>query len=81
MEGRFSAPVLNMRNRLPAMCAASFLLGATLEYIMCVTGFYHVYNVKRGQVASTKEREDDDFWIRVNAKRSDRQLASRISDE
>lgn len=80
MEGRYSAPVLNMRGRLPAMCAASFVLGASLEYIMCVTGFYHVYSVKRGEVASIKEREDEDFWIRVDAKRSARQLATRITD-
>ena len=47
---------------------------------MCVTGFYHVYSVKRGEVASIKEREDEDFWIRVDAKRSARQLATRITD-
>jgi hypothetical protein len=80
MEGRYAAPVLNMRNKLPLMCAASFALGASIEYIMCVTGFYHVHNVKQGQREAMKERESDDFWVRVNAKRLARQQSGKISD-
>ena len=81
MEGRYAAPVLNIRSRLPTMCAVSFAMGATLEYIMCVTGFYHVYNVKEGQKAASKEREADEFWIRVNSKREAKQRAGKITDD
>jgi uncharacterized Zn finger protein (UPF0148 family) len=56
-------------------------MGATLEYIMCVTGFYHVYNVKEGQKAASKEREADEFWIRVNSKREAKQRAGKITDD
>ena len=80
MEGRYAAPVVKIRGKLPFMCAASFCLGGTIEYIMCITGFYNVQNVKQGQREASKEREADDFWIRVNAKRKARQEAAKISD-
>ena len=81
MEGRFAAPTLQVRRRLPSLCAFSFLLGATMEYIMCSTGFYHVYNVKQGQRESAKERDAEDFWIRVNATREAKRAAANIRDD
>ncbi len=63
------------------MCAVSFVVGAAIELMMCTSGFYNVYNVKQGQKAAEKDRDDQEFWLRVNARREARITAGTIKDD
>ncbi|CAE7892540.1 unnamed protein product, partial [Symbiodinium microadriaticum] len=67
--------------RLPALCGASFLLGGSLEYVMCKTGFYNVNLVKEGQKTASSKAEDDEFWMRVEARREARARMVTIRSE
>jgi hypothetical protein len=81
MEGRHALKSINLRSRLPAMCGVSFVVGAAIELMMCTSGFYNVYNVKQGQKAAEKSRDDDEFWLRVNARRQAKSNAGTICTE
>ncbi len=80
MEGRQALRSLNLRPQIPKLCAISFLVGCTIEFIMCKSGFYNVYNVKQGQRKSTAEREEVEFWLRVNARRDAKEKAVMIDN-
>ena len=81
MEGRHALRSINLRNSLPKMCAVSFGVGAAIEFLMCTTGFYNVYNVKQGQKHAEKEREESEFWLRVQARRKAKESSGIILDE
>ncbi len=52
-----------------------------MEYIMCKTGFYTVYTVKGGKREAEEMQKDEDFWLRVRARREARQSAGMIKDD
>jgi hypothetical protein len=81
MEGRHSLHPINLRSRLPAMCVISFFVGAAIELMMCTSGFYNVYNVKQGQKQAEQVRDDEEFWLRVSARRSAKVQAGTIRDD
>ena len=78
MEGRQALKPLQLTSRLPTMCLVSFAVGAALEWVMCSSGFYNVYNVKQGQQAAEQQRDDQEFWLRVQARRQARLNAGTI---
>ncbi len=80
MEGRQALKPLNLKSRLPTMCAVSFVVGAAIELMMCTSGFYNVYNVKQGQEVAEKNRDDQEFWLRVQSRRQARLNAGTIQD-
>mmetsp|Transcript_29879 Transcript_29879/g.56009 ORF Transcript_29879/g.56009 Transcript_29879/m.56009 type:complete len:84 (-) Transcript_29879:71-322(-) len=83
MEGTLALRSPNVYRRLPALCAAMFCLGAGLEYVMCKTGFYNVTAVREGQRAAGSKAEDEEFWLRVQARREARarMVTIRSDDE
>ncbi len=81
MEGRHALKSINLRRSLPKMCAVSFSVGAAIEFLMCTTGFYNVYNVKQGQKQAEKQREDSEFWVRVEARRKAKESSGIILDD
>ena len=58
-----------------------FLLGAGLEYVMCKTGFYNVTSVREGQREAGSKAEDEEFWMRVKARREARARMVTIKSE
>jgi hypothetical protein len=58
-----------------------FIFGGLMEYIMCKTGFYTVYTVKGGKREAEEMQKDEDFWLRVRARREARQSAGMIKDD
>mmetsp|Transcript_15250 Transcript_15250/g.23303 ORF Transcript_15250/g.23303 Transcript_15250/m.23303 type:complete len:83 (+) Transcript_15250:28-276(+) len=82
MEGNLALKTPNLARRLPALCGLMFCLGAGLEYVMCKTGFYNVTAIREGQKAAAQQAEEEEFWLRVKARREARQAAVTIkSDE
>jgi hypothetical protein len=81
MEGRHALRPISLRTRLPFMCAISFSVGAAIELMMCLSGFYNVYNVKEGEKIASKLRDDKEFWLRVQSRREAKQLLGSILDE
>jgi hypothetical protein len=80
MEGKFAVKTLNLRARVPILCGISFCVGITLEFIMCRSGFYNIYDVKQGLQQAEKHRESDEFWIRVEARRQAKAHSGVIKD-
>merc|ERR1712194_20721 len=78
MEGNLALRTPSLARRLPALCAVMFCLGAGLEYVMCKTGFYNVTAVKEGQKAAAQKQEEDEFWMRVKARRAEREAKVTI---
>mmetsp|Transcript_34340 Transcript_34340/g.99740 ORF Transcript_34340/g.99740 Transcript_34340/m.99740 type:complete len:83 (+) Transcript_34340:89-337(+) len=81
MEGNLALKTPNLTRRLPALCAVMFALGAGLEYVMCKTGFYNVTAVREGQKAAAQKAEEEEFWMRVRARREARQAQVTIRSE
>mmetsp|Transcript_20772 Transcript_20772/g.48207 ORF Transcript_20772/g.48207 Transcript_20772/m.48207 type:complete len:82 (+) Transcript_20772:126-371(+) len=81
MEGNLALRTTNVTKRLPALCGVMFFLGAALEYVMCKTGFYNVNAVREGQKAAVRKAEEDDFWMRVKARREAREALVTIKSE
>mmetsp|Transcript_50035 Transcript_50035/g.116907 ORF Transcript_50035/g.116907 Transcript_50035/m.116907 type:complete len:82 (+) Transcript_50035:96-341(+) len=81
MEGNLSLKTSNVTKRIPALCAFMFVVGAALEYVMCKTGFYNVRSVMDGQKAANRKAEEDDFWLRVRARREAREKLVTIKSE
>mmetsp|Transcript_38163 Transcript_38163/g.75688 ORF Transcript_38163/g.75688 Transcript_38163/m.75688 type:complete len:83 (-) Transcript_38163:85-333(-) len=81
MEGHLALKTPNLFKRLPALCAIMFGLGAGLEYVMCKTGFYNVTAVKEGQKVASEKAEEEEFWMRVKARRAAREAQVTIRSE
>eukprot|EP00416_Gambierdiscus_australes_P017109 CAMPEP_0171067412 /NCGR_PEP_ID=MMETSP0766_2-20121228/7987_1 /TAXON_ID=439317 /ORGANISM="Gambierdiscus australes, Strain CAWD 149" /LENGTH=82 /DNA_ID=CAMNT_0011523649 /DNA_START=136 /DNA_END=384 /DNA_ORIENTATION=- len=81
MEGNLALRTPSLARRLPALCGLMFCLGAGLEYVMCKTGFYNVTAVKEGQRAASQRAEEEEFWMRVKARRAAREAQVTIRSE
>lgn len=55
------------------MCFMAFCGGVVYEATLCLTGFYNVYSYKAAEKTAQKKLEDEDFWVRVRARREAKQ--------
>eukprot|EP00920_Eleutheroschizon_duboscqi_P033492 GHVT01080595.1.p1 GENE.GHVT01080595.1~~GHVT01080595.1.p1 ORF type:complete len:104 (-),score=9.85 GHVT01080595.1:270-581(-) len=81
MEGRKALAVPNVWRYVPRLCASMFLCGAALEVAMIHSGFYNVYSVNQAYKRAGKQADEQDFWLRVKARRAAKLAAGLIRGE
>eukprot|EP00920_Eleutheroschizon_duboscqi_P033486 GHVT01080586.1.p1 GENE.GHVT01080586.1~~GHVT01080586.1.p1 ORF type:complete len:107 (-),score=7.29 GHVT01080586.1:270-590(-) len=80
-QGRKALAVPNVWRYVPRLCASMFLCGAALEVAMIHSGFYNVYSVNQAYKRAGKQADEQDFWLRVKARRAAKLAAGLIRGE